>query len=197
MQIIAKANRIRISPRKVSLVAGLVRGLKINDALDQLQFCNKKAAKMMSKLVLSGVANAEHNYKLDKSNLFVKEIRVGKSFTMKRWMPRAHGRATPLRKIMSNVDLVLQELVDSGKVDARKDKIDAPIKLGETPKETKDVIKEDKKVAKKEIDNKKVDITEGKGENIVDKRSQGRGGHTKVEGGVKGFASKMFRRKSG
>ena len=203
MQILAKANKIRISPRKVNLVAGLVRGLKVEDAIGQLKFCSKIAAKPLRKLIESGVANAEHNYRLDGKNLIVKEIRVGKGFTLKRWLPRAQGRATPLRKTMSNIDLVLQEIIDSGKVDARKDKVEAPMKLGD------DVKVNDEKLTKVDgvsgdgsVKDKKVQKTElakdaKTNDKIVDQRGVGRGGHTKIEGGVKGFASKMFRRKSG
>ena len=75
----------------------------------------RKAAQPILKLVQSAVANAKHNYDLtDQANLFVKEIKVGGGATLKRWTPKAHGRATPIRKRSCHIDLVLGELSDSG-----------------------------------------------------------------------------------
>ncbi|MBL7058133.1 50S ribosomal protein L22 [Patescibacteria group bacterium] len=197
MKITANANGIRISPRKVRLVADLVRGLKTDAALNQLNYCGKKAGRPIFKLISSAIANATHNYNLDENNLIINEIRVDKGNTIKRWMPRAHGRATPIRKMMSNISLVLQEIKDSGNVLSIKHKIDEPIRLGEAPKEDKVVKKDDKtkKISKGTNKEAKVEPVVDK---IVDTKSEGRGGHTKIEGGgVKGFTSKIFRRKSG
>lgn len=194
MQIKASANKIRVAPRKARLVAGLVRGLKTDLAINQLEYSIKKSSKPILKLIKSALANAENNYSLNKDNFFIKEIKVNEGPTLKRWMPRAQGRATPLRRKMSHIELVLQEIKDSGKVDAIKSKIEAPLKLGDVHKE--ELKKEEVKKKAEPVDRKGID-TGKKVDNINDPRSEGRGGHTKIEGGVKGFASKMFRRKSG
>ena len=196
MEVKAKAKHIRMSPRKVRLVADIVRGLSVQDAVNQLRFTNKKAVLPVKKLIESAIASAENNYELKQDNLFIREIKVDEGATMKRWKPRARGRATPIRKRTSHINLILGELIDSGKVKAKKIKIDAPVKLGAKAKEdegakvkSKDD-KNNKKIeeGKKEADNKK----------IIDPRGEGRGKHTKIEGkNEKGFMNKVFRRKSG
>ncbi len=108
MEVIAKARYIRISPRKVRLVADLVRGLDVDKALAQLRFYRKAAAKPLIKLIESGVANAEHNFKLS-GGLFIKKITVDGGPVLKRWRARAFGRAAPIRKRSSHINLVLEE----------------------------------------------------------------------------------------
>jgi len=115
MEVKAKLNRLRISPRKVRLVIDVIRGMDALEAVDQLKFMNKGAALPIKKLVESAMANAEHNSKLEKTNLFIKKITVNESVTLKRWKPRAMGRATPIRKRSSIVDIVLGEKVASKK----------------------------------------------------------------------------------
>jgi len=193
MEIKAKAKYIKISPRKVRLVLDLVRGMEVNQALDQLKFINKRAAGVVIKLLNSAVANAENNFDLDKDNLLIKAVSGGEGPTLHRWMPRARGRATPIRKRTTHIDLVLEEIKPSGATGPKKQKIEAPVKLGTKPKEDEGVkIKEDKNKAKSEKDK------DEKGNPIHDPRSEGKGKHTKIEGkNEKSFASKMFRRKSG
>jgi large subunit ribosomal protein L22 len=193
MEISAKLNNLRISPRKVRLVVDLVRGMETAKAIGQLNFSRKKSAKPLIKLVNSAIANAVNNFDLDKDNLFIKEIKVDESQTLKRWMPRARGRATPLRKRGSHVSIVLDELVVSGKKSAKKVKIEAPIKLGAKPKEDDGVkIKGGKEKDKEE------EQTQEKGKKIIDPRAEGKGKHAKIEGSSeKGFVNKIFRRKSG
>ncbi len=191
MEIKAKVKNLRMSPRKVRLVIDVVRGMKVDEAISQLVFMNKKAAKPIMKLVESGVANALNNYELDKGNLLIKEIRVDEGATLKRWMPRARGRATVIRKRTSHVNLILGEIVDSGEKEAKKEKIEDPIKLDAKAKQEGDA-----KVEKEEKEEKKE--TDEKGKKIVDPRGEGHGKNTKIEGkGQKGFVGKMFRRKSG
>lgn len=195
MEVKASAKHIKMSARKVRLVVDAVRGLKANEALDQLNFIKKWAARPILKLVNSAVANAVNNFELDKDNLYIKEIRVDDGATLKRWMPKAQGRATPIRKKMSHIILVLGEIKDSGKKEGKKIKIDAPIKLEDRPKEAEGVKIEDKKEKKEE---KSDNFIKEKGKIIEDPRMEGRRGHAPIEGGShKGFVSKMFRRKSG
>lgn len=192
MDVKSKLNNLRIAPRKVRLAANLVKKLKTGEAVDQLTFSRKKSAKPIIKLINTAVADAAHNFDLDKDNLYIKEIRVDEGRTLKRWMPKARGRATPIMKKSSHISLVLSEVVDSGKKEAKKQKIEEPVKLTAKPKEDEGVkIKGGKPAEDKEI-------KEEKGKKIVDPRGEGKGKHTIIEGGTqKGFASKIFRRKSG
>ncbi len=193
MEVKAKIKFLRMSPTKIRLVANLIKKLPVDKALDQLQFINKLAARPVAKLLKSAIANAEHNFELDKANLFIKELTVNEGPTLKRWMPKAHGRATPIRKKTSHVNLVLSEIKVSGITAAKKQTIAAPVKLEASPKKEASIkIKEGAK-EKKEKD---IDIKE-EGKVIADPRMEGRRGHAKIEGGAKGFAARMFRRKSG
>lgn len=96
----------RQSPRKVRVVADMVRGKKVSDAIITLQFANKKAAHELTKLLKSAVANAKSN-NIDTDNLFVKEIQVNKGVTMKRMMPRARGSSSRINKRTSHVTISL------------------------------------------------------------------------------------------
>ncbi len=113
MQVNAKARFIRISPRKVRLVVDLVRGLKVTEALTLLQHSPKAAARPVKKLIESAVANAEHNYNLAKADLVVATITADDGPTLKRWMPRAFGRATQLRKRMTHIAVTLSDGTDT------------------------------------------------------------------------------------
>jgi len=104
---------VRSSPRKVSLVLDYIRGKKADVALRDLDFTRKKIAIDISKTVKSAVANAENNLQLDIDNLIVKEAYVGKSLVMKRFRPRAKGRASPIKKPFSRITIVLEEKKES------------------------------------------------------------------------------------
>ena len=88
---------------------GFVIGKKADIALRDLQFSRKRIAKDVSKTVKSAISNAENNYQFDIDNLFVKEAYVGKSLVMKRFRPRAKGRASPIKKPFSRITIVLEE----------------------------------------------------------------------------------------
>ncbi len=195
MEVRAKAKYIKMSPRKIRLVADVVRGMAANRALEQLKFINKKATLPITKLLNSGIANAINNYELDKDNLYIKEIRVDEGPVLKRWQPKAHGRATPIRKRMGHISLVLEEIKISGKKKARKEKLEAPVRLDSSAKEAEGLKVEEKKEKKQNISPA---LREEKGKEIVDLRSEGSGKHAKIEGGgSRGFMKKIFRRKSG
>lgn len=123
--ITAKLRHLRISPRKVRLVADLIRGLKVSEAEKQLKFLPKRAAEPVLKLLNSAVANAINNFKALKENLFVAKITVDSGSTLKRWMPRAMGRATPIKKRTSHLTIVLEskEPLPVKKEVERKEKI--------------------------------------------------------------------------
>jgi large subunit ribosomal protein L22 len=96
-----------MSPRKVRLVADLVRGMDVTDALAQLKFVQKAAVRPVTKLIESAMANASHNHQLDASGLYIKKIAVDDGPTLKRWRARAHGRAASIMKRSSHISVVL------------------------------------------------------------------------------------------
>jgi large subunit ribosomal protein L22 len=100
---------IRTSPRKLALLCNFIKGKKADIALRDLEFSRKRIAKDVSKTVKSAISNAENNYQYDIDNLFVKEAYVGKSLVMKRFRPRAKGRASPIKKPFSRVTIILEE----------------------------------------------------------------------------------------
>ena len=91
------------------MVCNFIKGKKVDEALRDLEFARKKVAKDVSKTVKSAISNAENNYQFDIDNLFVKEAYVGKSLVMKRYRPRAKGRASPIKKPFSRITIVLEE----------------------------------------------------------------------------------------
>lgn len=99
----------RQSPRKVRLVASLVRGKKAHESLSLLKFTPKRASETISKLIESAVANAVQNHSKKKDDLFVKSITVNQGFTLKRFRPRARGRASRIRKRTAHIAVVLGE----------------------------------------------------------------------------------------
>ena len=101
---------VRTSPRKLALVCNFIKGKKADVALRDLEFSRKRIAKDVSKTVKSAISNAENNYQFDIDNLFVKEAYVGKSIVMKRFRPRAKGRAAPILKPYSSVTIILSEM---------------------------------------------------------------------------------------
>ena len=105
--ITATLNNYRQSPRKVRLVATLVRGKGVNQALAILENVTKQATSPLQTLIASAVANAKHNFNIESDSLFVKEIRVDGGQILKRRMPRARGSAFPINKRTSHVSLVL------------------------------------------------------------------------------------------
>ncbi|MDO8524235.1 MAG: 50S ribosomal protein L22 [bacterium] len=107
MQVIAKLNNLRISPRKVRLVADMVRGKSAGKAQASLGFCIKKGALPLKKLLDSAVANAKNNFKLEEKDLFISLIKVDEGRTLKRWRARARGRACRIEKKTSNITLNL------------------------------------------------------------------------------------------
>lgn len=107
-EVKARLTNYRQSPRKVRLVAELIKGKSVKEALAQLSFLNKAAALPIKKLLLSAVSNAKNGPKIDEADLVVKNVTVDKGMVMRRFMPRAFGRAYPVRKKMSHVDLTLE-----------------------------------------------------------------------------------------
>ncbi|HCE86296.1 MAG: 50S ribosomal protein L22 [Candidatus Jacksonbacteria bacterium RIFOXYA2_FULL_44_7] len=172
MEVIAKLNKYRQSPRKVRIVADLIRGIHANEAMNQLEFVNKRAALPIKKLLSSAIANAVNNFSLKRENLYVKQIAVDGGSVIKRWMPRAFGRASEIRKRTSLITIVLDEKIETReKGDQKKSKTKEAAK-----------IKENVKVAQS-ASRKTVEILPQKTRGAVKT--------------LRGFAPKIFQRKSG
>ena len=106
---IAKDNTIRTSQLKLSNIARLIVNQKVNKAVEQLKFSNKRVSQNVLKVLNSAIANAENNKQLDIDSLYVKEAYVGKSLSMKRFRPRAKGRAASILKPFSKLTIILEE----------------------------------------------------------------------------------------
>jgi large subunit ribosomal protein L22 len=109
MEVKAIARYVRIPPQKVRLIMDEVRGKKVEEAIRMLTFSPQKGAHLLKKLINSAVANAEANKELDVDTLFIKKIFADQGPTMKRFLPRAMGRATRIRKRMSHLTVILDE----------------------------------------------------------------------------------------
>ena len=149
--ITAKLNDYRQSPRKVRLVANLVKGKKVEDAKNNLVFLVKRAAKPICDLLDSAVANAENNFNIKADQLFIKEFRVDGGMVLKRRMPRARGMAYPIKKRTSHVFIQL-DTIDN------------------LPKKLKGKKIEIKKIEKKEVEVKKVKKVVKKAKKLEDKK---------------------------
>ena len=112
---IAKDNTIRTSQLKLANIARLIVNQKVNKAVEQLKFSNKRVSQNVLKVLNSAIANAENNKQLDIDNLFVKEAFVGKSLSMKRFRPRAKGRASSILKPFSKLTIILEERINKKK----------------------------------------------------------------------------------
>jgi large subunit ribosomal protein L22 len=109
----AVARTIRVSPQKLNLVAALIRGMKVEKALAELQFSRKRIASTVKKTLESAIANAENNHDLDVDSLVVAEAYVGKSIVMKRFHARGRGRASRIERPFSHLTIVVREVADT------------------------------------------------------------------------------------
>lgn len=169
MKLTSKVKHLHMTPQKCRLVADLVRGVDVEKAEMQLKNIRKKAAEPILKLLNQAVASAEHNKDMDKSNLYINKIFIDEGTSMKRWQPRAFGRAYPILKRTSHITLELNEKV-AGKKKAKD------LKQGQK------VENKEKKTTKKKEDNNKKFNKDNKDNNKPSKNG--------------GVFKKMFRRKS-
>lgn len=176
MQVVAQLNNLRIAPRKVRLVAGLIKGKNALVAQQQLNFIIKRSSAPLTKLLQSALNNAENNFGLLKENLFVKDIIVNEGMKLKRFMPRAMGQAGPIQKKTSRVRVVLEEKVPGLK--ANKPELAAKKKKSE-------------EAAAESTETRKHDKGPPKGFEI--KKDISKKG---VFDGVKNISRRLFRRKS-
>jgi large subunit ribosomal protein L22 len=131
MSVIARLNYLHIAPRKVRLIADLIRKKTAKEAEAILSFLPKRAALPIIKLLRSAVSNAKNNFSLEESNLYISKITVDEGPKMKKWMPRARGSPSQIQKKTSHVTLVLDEIE---KGEAKIQKIQKPSTIGEERK---------------------------------------------------------------
>lgn len=109
MQAKAVARQVRVAPRKARLVVDLIRGKQVGEAFAILRNTPKAASPIVEKVLKSAVANAEHNYELEANNLVVEKVFVDEGATMKRFRPRAMGRASRINKRTSHITIIVSE----------------------------------------------------------------------------------------
>lgn len=109
MESTARARYVRISPRKVRIVMDMVRGKPVGEALQTLGLVRKAASPVLAKVIRSALANAENNFRMNTDGLVIKRACVDEGPTMKRFLPRAMGRATTVRKRTSHITVVLSD----------------------------------------------------------------------------------------
>ena len=117
--VTAKLNNFRLAPRKVRAVVNLVKGKNVLKALEQLEFLVRRPAEPVIKLLRSALANAENNFSMVRGNLYIKEFYVDEGVKLKRYRPKAFGRANPIQKKTSHIRLVLAEKVPGLKVEKK------------------------------------------------------------------------------
>lgn len=193
---IAKLKHLRMSPRKVRLVADLVRGLTVEEAEKQLRFSVKKAATPILKLLNSAVANTKQDSDLTKENLYIARIVVEAGRPLKRWRPRAMGRATPIMKRTSHITLSLEQ-----KGVAPREKEQGKKKEVKAGEEKRAILSKEEIIA--ELPKKKQDVEEKKDPSVKAKTTVPRRPYQTTPQSKKRFFSrqsegggrKMFRRK--
>ena len=138
ISVTAVNKNVRSSTRKIALILDFIKGKKADIAIRDLEFTRKRIAHDVKKTVQSAIANAENNYQYDIDSLYIKEAYVGKSIVMKRFRPRAKGRASAIKKPFSRITIVLGEKKETKieiKKEAQVDMVKKPIK--EITKEAK------------------------------------------------------------
>ena len=126
----AQLNYLRMSPTKVRAVTNLIKGMDVDTALEQLHYVSRIAKEPVEKLLNSAIANALNNFNLDRKNLYIKSFTVDGGPTLKRWRPRAFGRAGMIRKRTSHLQVILAEKNPTGKdLRTTKPKLRLPIHL--------------------------------------------------------------------
>ncbi len=154
MPVISKLNYLRISPRKVRLVADLIRKKPVKEAEQILHFTVKKPAKPLAKLLKTAVSDAQHNFNLDAENLYISKIIVNEGPRYKRWRPRSRGMVHQILKRTSHVTIVLDEIKPTTKKKKKaevkkEEKKSKEVLKTETPKAEKEKVEEKPKEEKR------------------------------------------------
>ncbi len=190
MQVQARSKYLKISAKKMRLVAVTIKGMDVSYALDYLKFLPHKASPLVFKTLHSAIANAEHNFNLDSKNLFIKKIFADDGTMLKRWRARAFGRATPIHKKSSHLTIILEEKVPSKKgIKPKGDKLKESSILKDDVKKIKTETSESsafKKATKQELKEEVKGSKHRKGQNL--KRAQNKSKAITLK--------KIFRRKS-
>jgi len=160
MEVKASLKYLKISPRKTRLVAGLLKGLSVQEAEAQLRYNKKRSSEPIMKLLKSVVNNAENNFRLNKDNLFIKSIRVDEGPALKRYRPRARGAVYTIKKRTSHINIILDEIIPS-KQGEKKPAVrikpeDKNILLKEAKAKKTFQIKEEGKIVKKVLPKQKI-----------------------------------------
>lgn len=151
----AYLHQFRVSPKKANLVAALVRNKRVQEAIDILTFTPKKSAPVLKKLIQSAVANAENNFKQNRSDLYIKEIIVNEGPTYKRSMPVSRGRSYPILKRTSHITVKIETMEKTAKkspeleIEKSEEQNEAKKPIAKAPK--KSTVKVIKKINKKAL----------------------------------------------
>jgi large subunit ribosomal protein L22 len=190
MKVTAKLNNLRISPRKTRLVTDTIKGMDALEALDQLKILVKRSSPQIEKLLKSAVASAENNFGLDRDNLYVYDVQVGEGYRMKRWLPRAFGRASQILKRTSRITLILEERVEGKNRKSKEQMVKEKKEREETKKKLEKEIEKEREKEK----SSPATLVESQKEEIPfrEKRDE-----SEARKGGKGWMKKMFQRKSG
>ena len=154
----ATAKTLRITPKKLNLIADLVRNKSAVEAMEILSFAPKKGAKLLNKVVSSAVANAKTNFKQDENSLYIKEVLVSKAPTFKRWLPASRGRTQPVLKRNAHVTVTVAvreeapKKTTKKKATPKKEEAKAPAKKAAAPKASKEAPTKSTKTPQKETD---------------------------------------------
>ncbi len=178
MEITAQLKGLRIAPRKVRLVSGILKGRDAMKAKSQLEHLAKRSARPLVKLLDSALANAHHNLGLVKENLFIKDIIVNEGPKLKRFRPKGFGTTSPIEKKTSHIEIVLAERVPGLKV--------VPEKKREIPEETRPEAEVERETAA--VLEKKPQFARKEEPRTIRKKG--------LFGGIKGLGRRFFRRKT-
>ncbi|HEX7586029.1 MAG TPA: 50S ribosomal protein L22 [Patescibacteria group bacterium] len=191
MQVSAKLNNLRVAPRKIRLVTNLIKKMDVESAIIQLEVTIKGGSAPIKKLLLSAISNGESNFGIDPSNMYVLDVIVGAGSTLKRWMPKAYGRAGQILKRTSQIEIILAERIE-GKGRKTKEQLE---------KERQNKAEEKKKAEKarlkeREEDEKSADKNSPNGKNKPTEKIKDTEKPKKPTDKKGGWGSKIFRRKS-
>ena len=145
MPVSARLNYLRISPRKVRLVADMIRGKKVGEARDILRFAVKKPSLSLLKLLDSAEANAKNDFQISPENLYIAKITIDEGPKYKRWRPRARGRAYPIHKKTSHITIILEPIKGKAKkIKKKKQSLAKKETLGKEVKKQQKTLKKEK-----------------------------------------------------
>lgn len=156
----ASLHSVRLAPKKANLIALMVRGMSVPDAVEALRLTHKKGARIIEKLLRSAIANASHNDKQDPQQMIIKTIVVNQGTAYRRGMPKARGQMRPYRKFLTHIDLVLgyANEMDNGKLTMDNDKK----KTGKASQKSKTAVKTSTKSSTKATSSSKSEDSSSK-----------------------------------